>query len=261
MCPPDFFGIRYEINPWMNRAIGADHTRANQQWDALRRVLTEEIGAEILLIDPVENLPDMVFTANAGYVRKNLFVPSRFRFEQRRGEEARFRHWFEENGYRIVDLPDGGNFEGFGDALPVGCTILAGFRYRSDIGSHQQLGELLGQRVISLELTDPRFYHLDTCLCPLTCGDLLYYPGAFDEYGLRAIEGLYPPERRVAVSEEDALTFCCNAVSVAHSVVLNTGADTVVRELRTRGLTVYETPFSEFIKAGGAAKCLTLRLD
>lgn len=264
MCRPEHYGINYEINPWMHREVQVDTALAMQQWEALVRILKEELDCEIVLIDPVEGLPDLVFTANAGYVRGNLFIPSRFRYPQRQGEEPHFRKWFQERGYEIADLPGTQNstqyFEGCGDALPVGDTIYAGFRFRSDAPSLTSLSAILGQRVISLELAQKWFYHLDTCFCPLGNGDVLYYPGAFDEYGRKAIEGNIGEERIIRADETEAPTFCCNAVAIDDAVVINSGASKLARQLRDRGLRVFQTDLSEFIKSGGSAKCLTLRL-
>lgn len=260
MCRPDYYGIRYEINPWMNRNVQVDSSRAMEQWASLVSILKHELEAEIELIPPVQGLPDMVFTANAGYVMDTNFIPSRFRYAQRRGEEQHFIKWFEEKGYRITPLNTEGFFEGCGDALPVGDTVFAGYRFRSDITSHTELAKVLRQRVISLELTQEWFYHLDTCFCPLGMGDVIYYPGAFDDYGCKAIEASIDTEKIIRVDEEEAGTFCCNAISVRDRIVMNEGAGKLVTALQKRGYRVYETNLSEFIKSGGSAKCLTLRL-
>ena len=57
MCPPDFYGIEYEINPWMNRARQADHALAVTQWKDLHRIL-QGAGATVSTLTPVERLPD-----------------------------------------------------------------------------------------------------------------------------------------------------------------------------------------------------------
>lgn len=262
MCRPDYYGIDYEINPWMDRAVQPDKEKAFVQWNNLVSILKEELGCNIKLLQPVAGLPDMVFTANAGYVEGKRFIPSRFRFTERRGEEYHFREWFEEEGYEITDLPQSASFfEGFGDILPLGDTLFAGYRYRSDIASHKALGEILGRRVISLELVNPSFYHLDTCFCPLPSGELLFYPGAFDEYGLKVIRESLGEGRLIEVGGEEAGLFSCNAVTFGESIVINSGSPQLAKKLVERGYTVFETDLSEFIKSGGSAKCLTLRLD
>ena len=166
MCPPEHYGIEYEINAWMDQSRPADPELAKKQWHGLREKL-EAAGAEIAIIDPGKGLPDMVFTANAGLVHGNEVVLSRFRPEQRRGEEPLDQAWFETNGFRVRLLPADTFFEGAGDALFCGDTLIAGYRQRSDARGQQLLGEMLDCRVILLELVDPYYYHLDTCFCPM----------------------------------------------------------------------------------------------
>jgi N-dimethylarginine dimethylaminohydrolase len=151
------------------------------------------------------------------------------------------------------------NFEGAGDALFCGDTLFAGYRFRSDVRGHQWVGERLGVPVLPLELVDPRFYHLDTCFCPVAPGVAIYYPGAFDEYGRSVLKDRI--DRLVEVSAEEAVSFSCNAVVVGRSVVLNEGAPKLAAALETLGFNVQPLEFSEFIKSGGSAKCLTLRID
>ncbi len=258
MCPPDYYGIEYEINPWMNRHVGADHARATGQWTALRDILAG-LGATIELMAPVPGLPDLVFTANAGLVYENRFLGARFRHGVRQGETPHFEDWMKGHGFEVEDLPPGGYFEGAGDALFCGETLLAGYRFRSDARSHQWIGQALGVEVLPLELVDPRFYHLDTCFCPLSEDSAIYHPGAFDDYGrsvLRSRVGTL-----IEVSAEEATSFSCNAVVVGRTVVLNEGAPKLSRSLAGAGFAVRPTALTEFIKAGGSAKCLTLRLD
>ena len=261
MCPPDYYGIEYEINPWMNRQVQPDRDLARQQWQVLQDLLESKLDGVVELIEPRPGLPDMVFTANAGFVEAGLFIPSRFRFKARQGEEHWFREWFVDRGFTVRELPGEWVFEGFGDALPWLDRIFAGYRFRSDIQSHSALGKLLGREVLSLELTDSRFYHLDTCLCPLSGGEVVYFPGAFDEYGLGALRGLVGEERLVAVNEAEALRFCCNSVQVGRRIVMNAGDPELTARLNGRGYEVFECELSEFLKSGGAARCLVCRLS
>ena len=258
MCPADYFGIEYEINPWMNVQKGSDPDRAAAQWRALYDALGD-LGAEVDLIEPVEGLPDLVFTANAGLVYRDLFIPSRFRYRVRGGESPVFERWAEGAGFRILSLPEERRFEGAGDALFCGDVLFAGYRFRSDVQSHQWIGEQLGVEVLPMELVDPRFYHLDTCFCPLAPGAAIYYPGAFDDYGRSVIQSRIP--RLVEVRAEEAADFSCNAVVVGRTVILNQGAPRLAGELRRMGFATRPLEFSEFIKSGGSAKCLTLRID
>ncbi|APW64032.1 dimethylarginine dimethylaminohydrolase family protein [Paludisphaera borealis] len=258
MCPADYFGIEYEINPWMSVQKGTDPERSSAQWKALHQTLVD-LGVEIDLMEPVKGLPDLVFTANAGLVYHDLFIPSRFRYKVRQGETPRFEEWARSRGFRIVELPAGENFEGAGDALFCGDALFAGYRFRSDVQSHQWIGERLGVEVLPMELIDPRFYHLDTCFCPLAPGVAVYYPGAFDEYGRSVILDRIPT--LIEVRAEEAVFFSCNAVVVGSTVVLNQGAPKLTADLERLGYQTRALDLSEFIKSGGSAKCLTLRID
>jgi len=258
MCSPDFYGVQYEINPWMNRERKVDHESAVKQWNELYKILVE-LGVRISHLDPVEGLPDLVFTANAAMIFKNEAILSRFRHEQRQGEETHNADWLAANGFQVRRLPENYHFEGAGDALFYGDTLFSGYRIRSDARSHQMVGEMLGCRVIPLELVDAYFYHLDTCFCPLNTQTAIYYPGAFDQYGQTVLRESI--SKLIAVDEKDARAFGCNAVVVRKNVVMNVGCDSIARQIRAHGFTAIETPLSEFVKAGGSAKCLTLRLD
>jgi N-dimethylarginine dimethylaminohydrolase len=258
MCPPDYYGIHYEINPWMSRERQSDAAVANQQWEGLRRILSEA-GAQIPILPPVEGLPDMVFTANAAMIYRRVAVMARFRHPERQGESPYDAAWLRADGFETRHVPEDLHFEGAGDALFCGDTLFAGYRIRSHARGHQEIGEMLGCRVIPLELVDPYYYHLDTCFCPLAPGVAIYYPPAFDDYGRAALAAHVP--NLIEVREEEAKSFACNAVVVGRTVVTNTGCPELHAALRDSGFTPRETPLSEFVKAGGSAKCLTLRLD
>jgi N-dimethylarginine dimethylaminohydrolase len=258
MCPPDFYGIHYEINPWMDVTRQAEHAVAVGQWQALYQQITDA-GADVSLLQPVEGLPDLVFTANAAMIYRRQALVSRFRHRQRQGEEPYNRKWFADNGFAIVNVPENFSFEGAGDALFCGDTLYAGYRMRSDAGGHQEIGRMLGVRVIPVELVDARYYHLDTCFCPLREGEAIWYPPAFDEYGQRAMREHV--KQLIEVEQSEAERFACNAVVIGRRVITNTGCDNLHAALTARGYQPIATPLDEFVKAGGSAKCLTLRLD
>jgi N-dimethylarginine dimethylaminohydrolase len=258
MCPPDYYGIEYEINPWMSRSRGSTPARAGAQWTALRDALTR-LGVTIELLAPQPGLPDLVFTANAGLVFGDRFYSSRFRHEVRARETPYFDAWFAGHGFQVERVPDDLYFEGAGDALFCGGTLFAGYRIRSDVLGHQYLGKALNTLVLPLELVDPRFYHLDTCFCPLAPDEAVYYPGAFDSYGRKVIESQIP--KLLPVEEAEANRFACNAVVVGKTVITNTGCDRLSAALGQRGYRAIAVELDEFLKAGGSAKCLTLRLD
>jgi N-dimethylarginine dimethylaminohydrolase len=258
MCPPDFYGIEYEINPWMSRARGSVRERACEQWQGLYQTLGR-LGVRVDLMTPRQGLPDLVFTANAGLIFERRFYSSRFRHEVRARETPHFDAWFAEHGFTVEHLPEGTYFEGAGDALFCGTTLFAGYRIRSDIRGHQYLGRALGRQVLPLELVNPYFYHLDTCFCPLAPGQALYYPNAFDAYGRKVLQSHIP--RLLAVSEPEARRFGCNAVVVGKAVITNSGCPQLGVGLREWGYEPIALELDEFLKAGGSAKCLTLRLD
>jgi N-dimethylarginine dimethylaminohydrolase len=258
MCPPDFYGIEYEINPWMSRARGAESETAKRQWRALYDAL-RSIGAQVELMTPQPGLPDLVFTANAGLVFKDRFISSQFRHEQRAKETPHFDAWFAANGFAVEHLPEGLYFEGAGDALFCGETLFAGYRIRSDAQAHQQVASMIGKEALPLELVNPRFYHLDTCFCPLAPGEAIYYPPAFDAYGRRVLRNKI--DNLIPVVDAEAFRFACNAVVVGKSVVTNSGTPELHADLKAAGYEPIGVELDEFLKAGGSAKCLTIRLD
>ncbi|MBW4556965.1 MAG: TIGR00300 family protein [Trichormus sp. ATA11-4-KO1] len=261
MCAPDHYDVDYVINPWMEGNIHkSSRDRAVEQWQKLYQILKKH--AIVDLVPPQIGWPDMVFTANAGLVLGDNVVLSRFLHKERQGEEPFFKEWFEENGFVVNVLPQELPFEGAGDALldREGRWLWAGYGFRSELDSHPYLAKWLDIEVLSLRLIDQRFYHLDTCFCPLADGYLLYYPGAFDSYSNRLIEMRVAPEKRIAIAEADAVNFACNAVNVESIVVMNKASDALKARLAAVGFRVIETPLTEFLKAGGAAKCLTLRV-
>ncbi len=261
MCPPDHFGVNYVINPWMEGQIGtADLSYAKRQWQTLHDFIARQ--CEVVLQPPQSGLPDLVFTANAGLVLGNKAIVSRFRNTQRQGEEAHDRAWFAANNFDILDWPSDVPFEGAGDALfDRGQDLLwVGQGFRSDPTAPALLEKMLGRKTVALTLIDPRFYHLDTCLCPLQDGFVIYYPAAFDEISRAAIEAHVPADKRIPVGENDATQFCCNAVDINRHVFLNGASTDLQDDLRNRGFTPMVIGLSEFMKAGGGAKCLTLKL-
>ncbi len=261
VCAPDYFRIDYEINPWMRLSNSVVLDRARTQWYELTRVLAMKIGASLERMQPVPGLPDLVFTANAGVVVGQRAVPSRFRHPERRREEPYFEAWFLDQGYEVIKLDKDLSFEGAGDLLGFPDAWFGGYRQRSDIRAYPRLGEIFGRQIIPVELVDSRFYHLDTCFCPLSGGELLYYPPAFDPYAQAVISDRIGQDRRLVVPESEALRFACNAVCVAKQVVLPAGCPETTKLLEARGYETHPIPLDEYMKSGGSAKCLTLALD
>ncbi len=258
MCPPEYFEVAYEINPWMHVRKKVDKALAMKQWTALFDLLTKKLCVKIEVIDPVKGLPDMVFTANAGLVYKRMFIRSNFRHKERRGEETIFEKWFKKNRYsfKLVEQPF--HFEGEGDALWMGTEFYTGFHFRSDVEAHDIVAGYLRTMYFALELCDKRFYHLDTCFGPLNEKSALVFLPAFETYAqMVLLENVQDPIR---VPEDEALKFACNAVVVDKDIVMPDGCPKTKKELEKRGFRVHALDFSEFIKAGGAAKCLVLNI-
>lgn len=261
MCPPHLYDVDYVINPWMAGNVhAASRDRAAEQWQELYEAVSRV--AEVRLVEPQPGSPDMVFTANAGLLHGDEVAISSFFHRERQGEEPHFRDWFRENGYKIVDVARETPFEGEGDALfsEDGSRLWVGYGLRTTESSHQALREAWGIEVWGLELIDPRFYHLDTCFAPLAGGYAMYFPAAFSTEALHLIEDFYPVDKRIIVDEVDAVRFACNAFNVRQTVILNRISQDLSDRLESLGFEVIQVELSEFLRAGGAAKCLVMKL-
>jgi len=262
LCEPRHYGVEYVINPWMEGNVGrADRARAAAQWRQLHDALAAR--AEVELIEPASHLPDMPFVANAGLVHDRTFVPSRFRHPQREPESPHHRAWFEARGWRIAELPGCWTFEGEGDALfqPGEPLLWGGYGVRTALQAHRALAELLDVEIVPLRLVDERFYHLDTCFCPLPGGRVLYHPGAFDQRSRERIAERVPASKRYAVDLADALHFACNAVVLGDTILTAVASPGLRAALSAWGFEVVVCPLDEFLLAGGGAKCLVLHLS
>jgi N-dimethylarginine dimethylaminohydrolase len=261
MCRPDHFTVAYRINPWMDPAVPTDTSRAVQQWQTLHDTFVG-LGHEVELIEQIAGLPDMVYTANGGFVIGNIAYGAKFTHPQRRPEGPAFMRWFRDSGYDVVE-PESTN-EGEGDVLLVGSRILAGTGFRSATDSHREIARLFDREVVSLTLVDPRFYHLDTAISvldPLTddaSANIAYLPTAFDEPSRRILERLYPDA--IIVSEHDGSVLGLNSISDGLDVVISARATGFERQLRERGYNPIGVDLSELLLGGGGVKCCTLEL-
>jgi lysine-ketoglutarate reductase/saccharopine dehydrogenase-like protein (TIGR00300 family) len=262
MCSPEHYGVEYEINPWMegNREK-TDPSQAREQWAALHAHMQRL--ADVKLVTPRKGVPDLVFTANAGLVLGRKAILSHFRHPERQAEEPDFRDWFAANGFDVLEMPSEVFFEGAGDGLfdREVDRLWVGYGWRTSLEACDIIAPHLNVEVIPLRLVDERFYHLDTCFCPLTGGYLIYYPNAFDARAQRMIEELVPAEKRFAVSERDAVHFACNAIDTGRAILMNNCTAELKSRLSQWGFEVICTSMSQFILAGGACKCLSLRLN
>jgi arginine dihydrolase len=272
MCAPDHFAVTYSINPWMDPAqwaadAAASHARAKRQWVDLVATLASA-GARVHRMEPRAGLPDYVFTANAAVVLDRKALLARFRHPERRHEEPVNAASFQQicaSGLldEVVPLPGDVVLEGAGDCIwdPVRRLFWMGHGFRSDPRAAQAVKDTFGYRCLGLQLTDARFYHLDTALCALPCGGVIYYPGAFASSALAIFQSEVAPKDRIALDEEDASAFSANAVAFGRTIVLSSCGATLQHKLEERGYTVLQTPLDAFIYSGGSACCLTLRLD
>jgi N-dimethylarginine dimethylaminohydrolase len=255
VCDPLYYQINYEINPWMNISSKAESILAQQQWTGLVLKL-ESLGVDILKVEPQEKLPDMVFTANAGLLLDKHVLLSNFKYKERQGEEEFFKSWFLSNGYKTIQLPKGIKFEGAGDCLISRDFIFMGYGFRSDSEAYSDIiWDAFEYKSIRLRLRNPYFYHLDTCFCPLNKNQILIYPGAFDKDDIIMLRNKF---ELLTVPEEDARKFACNAVLIGDNIIIPKGCNETRDILTHNYYIVHEVEMSEFIKAGGACKCLTM---
>jgi N-dimethylarginine dimethylaminohydrolase len=252
LCPPEYFDVRYVINPWMRPDDTVDNGLADRQWETLVATY-RELGHTVETVDPVAGLPDMVFAANAALSLGGKALGSRFHAPERRPEAAHYQVWFKAAGFPLRTV--GSVCEGEGDLTPVAGVILAGTGYRTVPKAHREAQEYFGVPVISLRLVDPFFYHLDTALFALDDRNIAYYPGAFSPGSRQALATLFP--KAVVATREDALAFGLNSVSDGHNVVIAREATALIDTLAARGYTPVPVALSEFRKAGGGAKCCT----
>ncbi len=258
MCAPDYFGVIYEINPWMNKAVKVETEGAREQWENLVTNL-RAAGAELEFLPGQPDWPDLVFTANAGIVNGNQFIPAQFRHPERQGETPFNIAYFEQKGFRIDSLPPELCHEGAGDALPFNGVLLSGYRYRTDAASHVYLSKLIGAPVRSLELVDPRLYHFDLTFCPLDDRHAMVAPLGWDDYGRKIVEALVPEP--LVLEDEEALLFMANSVVIDRKIVMPAVSTRVGKILESWGFEIVVSPVNEFLKAGGGCRCLTLATD
>ncbi|WP_157525262.1 dimethylargininase [Microbacterium yannicii] len=264
MCRPEHFTVSYTINPWMEPANPTDTALAVRQWQKLYDTYIE-LGHDVQLIDPIEGLPDMVYTANGGFVIDGIAYGAKFRFPERVPEGPAFMEWFRANGFEVAEPVEVN--EGEGDFLLVGDTILAGSGFRSTGDSHRELADVFGKEVVSLTLVDPRFYHLDTAISVLDPvegpggvqrANIAYLPGAFDEASQAILAERYPDAIRVA--DADGAVFGLNSASDGRNVIISPRAKGFEAQLRERGYNPVLVDLSELLLGGGGIKCCTLEL-
>lgn len=255
MCRPTYFAVDYVINPWMDPSVPVDADLAVTQWTALRDTY-RALGHTVDEIDAIPGLPDMVFAANGATVVDGIAYEAQFRYPQRAPEAPAYLNWLAEAGFRTHEAKE--RNEGEGDLLVTKRFLLAGTGFRTDLAAHAEAQELFGRPVITLQLVNPRYYHLDTALTVLGPDTIAYLPDAFSASSQRVLEQLYPDA--ILATPADASVLGLNAVSDGHHVVLPVQATGLARQFRERGLLPVPVDLSELLKAGGGPKCCTLEL-
>lgn len=255
LCQPKHFDIEYEINPWMDIKNQPNNSKANKQWQSLYDLYLK-LGIEVELIEQPKGLPDMVFTANGGIVKDNIFIIGNFRYKERKGEENHFQKWFADHGFTVKELQhyQGGE----GDALFYKNVLYMGYGFRSDIESHREIGEILHVPTVSLKLIDPYFYDFDTAFCPLGDRGVLYYPLAYAKNDIEKVASL---ENSIAMTKEQAEHFVGNSVYIDGKLLVSFLDDDLKKKLAKFDIEPILLNMSEFKKAGGGIKCLTLYIS
>ena len=272
MCRPQHFAVAYSINPWMDPRSWAseDHKlsiESHKQWTRLHRALIR-LGAQVEFVTAAPGLPDLVFTANAAVVLDGTALLGRFRHGERQGEEPHYEtafRWLQAHGHveALRKLPADVTLEGAGDCVfdATRRMFWMGYGPRSDAAAREPVADLFGVDTLALELVDPRFYHMDTALVPLTGGEVMLVPQAFSPEGRSAIYDRVEPDKRIELAMEDGVRLAANAVCVGNTIVLSDCSAGLRARLSERGYTVVATPLDSFLRSGGSAFCLTLRLD
>ncbi len=255
MTAPTFFAVEYAINPWMDTSTSVDTHVAMNQWETLRQTY-KELGHTVELLEPVAGLPDMVYAANGGLVVNGTAVVARFAYPQRAGESAAYAEWMARHGYKPAETRHVN--EGQGDLLVVGSIVLAGYGFRTERRAHDEIAAIVRMPVVSLELVDPRFYHLDTALAVLDDTTIAYYPPAFSVEARAQLLELFPDA--IEVASADANVLGLNAVSDGLNVVLPSAATGFAAQLRQAGFRPIGVDLSELLKGGGSVKCCTLEV-
>jgi N-dimethylarginine dimethylaminohydrolase len=273
LTDPTHFEVTYTINPWMQPRAWAEDpvghlSAARRSFQSLVAALTAA-RARVEVMLGVAGLPDMAFAANAAIVLDRRALLARFRHSQRRGEEQHFQEHFRLLLERksildeVAQLPPNCFQEGAGDCIwdPVRGRFWAGYGQRSTRQAAAEISAFFGRQTTALELTSPHFYHLDVCFCPLSGGEIFYYPPAFSAASLTAIRDVVAPEDLIEATDDDAARFNVNAINIDDRLVMATASPDLVARLAERGYRVSEVDLHPFIMAGGGAYCMTQRLD
>ncbi|HLG20674.1 MAG TPA: arginine deiminase-related protein [Bdellovibrionota bacterium] len=262
---PTYFDVVDVKNPHMKGNIGkVEKERAQLQWQSVREAVVKT-GTMIRLMEPVKGLEDMVFCANPmlpglGANGEKICLLSNMTHPSRKKEVPAYEKWFAARGYNVLRLSNSDwRFEGQGDALwhPGRRLLWGGYGFRTVPEAYAEIAKIFSTPVVLLKLENEDFYHLDTCLSPLSESEALYYPGAFNEDGRALIRALFSDA--IEVPENEARKgFACNGFVLGKNVLIQKGNKKTCQALRKRNYVPVEIDTSEYIKSGGSVFCMKM---
>ncbi len=265
MVTPAQFDVEYAINPHMVDESGnlkkVNRPMAQKQWETLKHTF-EKVGMEVITIEGQQGFPDMVFCANQTFPYykecQTKIVLSQMHSPQRQPEVAFFKTWADSEG--IPTQFSHQLFEGMGDALwnYESGQVYGGYGFRTSPEVYETLEKTIDQKIITFELKDDRFYHLDTCLAILGKETAAYVEEAFTLEGLATLESQFENLLRVPLQEATEQLACNMCTPNGRDVILQKGANQTVSQLKKLGYSVHEVDTSEFIKSGGSVFCMKM---
>ena len=152
----------------------------------------------------------------------------------------------------------GAHFEA-GDAFAWRGELIVGYGPRTEELALKHLATDLGVSVRGFRITHPGMYHMDLGFCPLDDTRAMVCPAAYDDASAAALLALVPEP--LVLTEEEALTFCANSIVLGRTIVMPACPDRVRAQLEEWGFEVVVVEVGEFLKGGGAIRCMTNPLD
>jgi N-dimethylarginine dimethylaminohydrolase len=266
MVEPNHFRVDYSINPFMDIDDQPDHLRTRAEWLQIIAAI-ESAGGRVHVLPQIPEAPDMVYAMNLGLALEledahaRHVVLSHMRYPQRRMETPVADEWFAGQGFSRRSIGRdgvGAHFEA-GDAFAWRGELVVGYGPRTEELGLKHLATELGIGVRGFRITHPGMYHMDLGFCPLDETRAMVCPAAFDDASAAALLALVPDP--LVLSEEEALTFCANSVVLGRTIVMPACPDRVRAQLEQWGFEIVLVDVGEFLKGGGAIRCLTNPLD
>lgn len=274
MCTPDFFDIKDVKNVHMTNNPPLNKEIAKKQWDALRKVYenfqTLGIIDEVLIVNGVEECEDMVFCANQSFPwvlwnGEKIVVMSNMKHESRQTEVIYFEDFYKDISYKIFNMQSRYHFEGMGDLIahPGKKLLYGGYGYRSERNAYDEICRMLDAPIITLELVNDSFYHLDTCFLPLNNTEVIVAPDAFSFEAMQIIRRMFEGVYEIPL-EEALKGFACNAHMIYNAqknksaAIIQRGNPVTLNLLQQCATQVIEVDTSEFIKSGGSVFCMKM---